>query len=108
MEPTVTRIKLPSGKITTLTTNDFEDYVMELISPQNPLFCEEKFLIDPNNPNEFILNESYNKYDGDIQTGQWFNRAQEHKRSLVDKHVLMNFCHFIDEITIDKYVKLKI
>ena len=58
LEPTVTKIKLPSGKLTTLTTNDFEDYIMELISPENPLFCERNLLIDPSNPNIFIMNES--------------------------------------------------
>ena len=108
LEPTVTKIKLPSGKLTTLTTNDFEDYIMELISPTNPLFCERNLLIDPSNPNLFIMNESDSLYYGDIHTGRWLKRAQEHNRSLGDKHILMPFCLFIDKITIDKYGKLKI
>ena len=54
------------------------------------------------------MNESDSLYYGDIHTGKWFKRAQEHNRSLGDKHILMPFCLFIDEITIDKYGKLKI
>ena len=108
LEPTVTRMKLPSGKLTTLTTNDFEDYIMELISPENPLFCEKKLLIDQSNPNIFIMNECDSLYYGDIHTGQWLKRAQEHNKSLGEKHILMSFCLFIDEITIDQYGKLKI
>ena len=46
-----------------------EDFIMELISPKNPLFCEKNLLIDPINPNIFIMNECDSLYYGYIHTG---------------------------------------
>ena len=108
LEPCVSSVQLPSGKTTTLTTHHFEDYILEMISPENPLFCEDNLLINPENPKEFIVSESDAEYFGDVHTGQWMKRAQAHVNALGSKHVLMPFCLFIDEITIDKYGKLKI
>ena len=106
LQPSVSRLQLPSGKSTTMTVNDFEDNVLELISSSNPLFTPENLLINPENPQEFLKRSD--EYFDDVDSGEWMRRAQRNINARGPKHILLPFCLFIDEICIDKYGKLKI
>ena len=67
-------------------------------------FHPGNLLFDPNNPCADISDD---RCYGDVNTGTLFKKVKMHECTLPN-HIPMHFCHFIDELSVDKYGKLTV
>ena len=68
-----------------------------LFAPQNILLDSKTYLSD----------QKKRQHYGDIDSGIWLTVAKGKERTQLT-HISIPFYHFIDDLTVDKYVKLTV
>ena len=99
--PTVFNTTLSSGKEVNISTFSFRNMILSMIADKD-LFKMENLLIDPQRLNQ--PPEDVPDY-GEPNTGSWYREALE-RCCPTNKHLLLPFAFFIDELKLDKFGKL--
>ena len=100
MKPWIERIRLKSGRFTSVVTFSFEEMVLRMLTNTN-LFKKQNLVLDPEN---IFAPPKENDYYEDINDGSWWKTASENL-CLESDQILMPFIFFIDGLKIDKYGK---
>ena len=99
--PTTFNKTLSSGKEVNISTFSFRNMILSMIADKD-LFKLENLLIDPTKLNE--PPENVSEY-GEPNTGSWYRDALRNCCP-TNKHFLLPFSFFIDELKLDKFGKL--
>ena len=100
-KPIVSSVELSSGRRTNLTTFSLRTHIMTMLTNKQ-LFKPENILLNPDDPTS--IPDDNSDY-GEPNTGSWMKEAYE-KKCFSNKHVLMPFGCFVDELKIDKFGKI--
>ena len=103
MKPKIYKAVLPSGRISNVIFVSIGEMISKMVTNKT-LFHPGNLLLDPKNPCTYITDDGCY---GDDNTGTWYQTAKKHECTL-HNHILMPFCHFFDELSVDKYGTLKL
>ena len=94
---------LSFGPTSNVVSISMREMILKMVTNKT-LFHPGNLLLDPKNPCTDIPDDGCY---GDVNTGTWYQTAKKHECTLPN-HILRPFCHFIDELSVNKYGKLKL